>query len=245
MKAINNPDRDNWILSQKLLLEDLYLRIKQVVGEEVEEFNDREDNLENNWILSEMFFLDRKLMLEDNLENNWILSERFFLKLMFPFITQFMKDDAEDFCTWGHWVWKQGELLKDYQALKMEERAVSSLFKRLDESFARFIENARTTKTRQQFMSLRQNFANNSKKILENIQINYLLKKTQLSLLNKGRIDLETVSYYYFIIKELNKDPNKLSPEEDNRLFFEDNRLFFFVFHIMNLYISRKLENLN
>nr|YP_009436922.1 hypothetical protein Cyp_tor1Pt0250 [Cyphia tortilis]ATG27297.1 hypothetical protein Cyp_tor1Pt0250 [Cyphia tortilis] len=145
---LGNQDRDNnpdWILSQKLLLKYLYSRIKQVVeaeqvvGEEVEEFHDREDNL----------------------ENNWILSERFFLKLLFPFITQFMEEDLEDFCTWGHWVWKQGELLKDCRSLKMEEQEVSSLSKHLDYSFARFIENARTTKTRKQFMRLRKSFANN------------------------------------------------------------------------------------
>nr|YP_009436949.1 hypothetical protein Cyp_tor1Pt0810 [Cyphia tortilis]YP_009436996.1 hypothetical protein Cyp_tor1Pt1835 [Cyphia tortilis]ATG27324.1 hypothetical protein Cyp_tor1Pt0810 [Cyphia tortilis]ATG27373.1 hypothetical protein Cyp_tor1Pt1835 [Cyphia tortilis] len=164
MKNTNNHDRDNnpdWILSQKLLLKYLYSRIKQVVeaeqvvGEEVEEFHDREDNL----------------------ENNWIFSERFFLKLLFPFIKQFMEEEIEDFCTWGQWVWEQGELLKDYQALKMEERAVSFISKSLDHSFAHFIENIRTTKTRKQFIRLRKSFDNNLQKILVNIEKKYTIKK--------------------------------------------------------------------
>nr|YP_009436323.1 hypothetical protein Cyp_bel1Pt0248 [Cyphia belfastica]ATG26500.1 hypothetical protein Cyp_bel1Pt0248 [Cyphia belfastica] len=226
MACKKNPETNDWIFLQKVLLKYFFAYFKQcvegeqVVGEEFGEFHDREYNL----------------------EKNWIFSNRFFIKLVFPFIKQFMEEEIDDFCTWVQWVWEERELLQDYQVLKMEERAVSLLSKKLDDGFAQVIENIRTTKKKKQVIRLRKSFAKQIKKILVTIEkkIHRIEKKIHQkeTQLMKGPLYLETLCYYNFIFFELNMDPMNLFSEEDNRLFF-------FVFHIINVYIDRQLDNLN
>nr|YP_009436547.1 hypothetical protein Cyp_den1Pt0744 [Cyphia dentariifolia]ATG26822.1 hypothetical protein Cyp_den1Pt0744 [Cyphia dentariifolia] len=216
-----NPNRP-WFLSADLVRRYLYTLLKPLGDEELTELFGAEGVEE---------FKDNA----NNLEKNWIFSEKAFLKSLYPFIKHFLKQEVEDFCDWGRLVWEQGELLEDRQSLKREQREVTFLYETMASIFSNgyFLESIRTSPDPYAYITAYHGFANLCLKILAKIEGKLLANKNQLDFLNQGQRSVPMLEYYCFIFKQLQRDPTKLSAEEDNRLFF-------FVLHIFLIYLSKK-----
>nr|ATG26625.1 hypothetical protein Cyp_bu_bu1Pt0727 [Cyphia bulbosa var. bulbosa] len=212
----------HWMFSADLVRRYFYMLLKPLGEEELTELFGAEGVEE---------FKDNT----NNLENNWIFSEKAFLKSLYPFIKHFLKQEVEEFCDWGRLVWEQGELLEDRKSLKQEQREVTFLYETMNSIFSNgyFLERIRTSPNPSLYITGYKGFANLFLKRLAKIEVKLLANKNQLDFLNQGQRSLPMLEYYYFIFKQLQRDPTKLSPEEDNRLFF-------FVLHIFLIYFSKK-----